>query len=212
MKRIMLMVLLAMLAIANVAAVSIVLTGSETLDDERSTELPVTLDLSATPSGENQINIGFSSVQDLDIMLASGNYDLGEYDPIPVSEITIHNVNGVGSLGETPLYIYWILGTSSPLDIKLYVPGELSLTGDPEKKINWTVTWDANETLGSTAGSIGGAGNYDKADADLVYSFTGESFGAQGAVPLKIETDKLEGATPGEYTGNITLLVQPAEI
>ena len=210
MKRIMLMVLLAMLAIANVAAVSI--EAPEGLPEEQSKNIPVTLNISATPDGENQINIGFSSEQDLDDKLSSSNNPLGAYTPVTASEVTIHNVNGVGSLDDTPLYIYWILGTSSPLDIKLYVPGELSLTGDPEKKINWTVTWDADETLGSKAGSIGGSGNYDKTNADLVYSFTGESFGAQGAVLLTIETDKLEGATPGEYTGNITLLVQPAEI
>lgn len=210
MKRIMLVVLLAMLAIANVAAVSI--EAPEGLTEEQSKNIPVTLNISATPDGENHINIGFSSEQDLDDKLSSSNNALGAYTPVTASEVTIHNVNGVGSLDDTPLYIYWILGTSSPLDIKLYVPGELSITGDPEKKINWTVTWDADETLGSAAGSIGGAGNYDETNANLVYSFTGESFGAQGAVPLKIETDELEGATPGEYTGNITLLVQPAEI
>ena len=202
MKRIMLVVLLAMLAIANVAAVAIV--SPEALTETKTVDLPVYLDLTPSEEGENSIDVGFSTANKLDTTIVGGNVD-----PTEATSMTLVNENNVGTLGTQELYLYWILKTANPLDIKMYIPAALD-EEEGDGTIDWTVAWNENIDFGVDKGSIGGKGNYGDTTAVTVFDFTGgDTYGASGAIPLSITTDNLEGATAGKYSGKITLLVVP---
>ena len=208
MKKGLLALLLALLALTTLPAVAYELEGEGAVVTDKVVGLPVTLDISSgSGTAETYIDIGFSQETSLTSKMTPS------YNPATASEVTLIGSAGTGMLNPNEeLYVYWVVRGADKFKASLYVEDVLFRDGGTDgtetDELDWTITWTDPTT--KTQKSIGD-GTYNTT-GEVFLDRTGDSLaGACDAIPLSINTAEYTGKTAGVYSGELTLHVEPVE-
>ncbi len=208
MKKGLLALLLALLALTTLPAVAYELEGEGAVVTEQTVGLPVTLDISSgSGTAETYIDIGFSQETSLTSKMTPS------YNPATASEVTLIGSEGTGMLNpKEELYVYWVVRGADKFKASLYVEDVLFRDGGSDgtetDELDWTISWTDPTT--KTQKSIGN-GTYNTT-GEVFLDRTGDNLaGTYNAIPLSINTAEYTGKTAGVYSGELTLHVEPVE-
>lgn len=161
--------------------------------------LEVTLDLSETNVDE-YYEIGFTADNSL-ASYESGN--IPDVTPLPTLELTDTTGGTNGNIKNTDgsAYVYWIVKSTTPVNISLQTGADMKTNPADTTKIKWTAS--AGDATSNSNGDSEGA-------ADVVQTVTSAGSLAVGSVSLTVSTVDLLTTTvtpDASYSGTLTLSI-----